>query len=330
MRLSRLALAAALMLAAWQVGASGAGDELPGDLIESCLTSLEALSGAGSSSESPLFDLDKHCPRLVERLAGSLDSDPFGSLKTDATSIEGLRDLESFAAGFHPPPGPVQGFHPDFDGLEALLSDVLIEESIDDGLWERFLRWLEQYAKAGDSGDLNRLVDWLEGIDPPPWLGAVILNTSLVLIVLLALMVIGNELRLAGLLRRVARPPATDPAAGTLDTAARPRTWSLEELRNLPSRQLAAGVLDVVTTAFADRGWISASSSLTNGERVKQLTQCERGIGAAFAELVDRIEKVIYGDRPADEEARRRLVAQARELVEIGTTGSPASARGLR
>jgi len=328
---AHLFLAVVLVLTAWQVGASDPSHDLqgdlPDDLIDSCSSDVEAISGADSASASPSFNLYKHCPQLAKWLARSLDSGALGSLKIDAASIEGLRDLQFFSAGMRRPPAPVGRFHPDFDGLDALLSDVLIEEQADDGLWERFLHWLGQYLKDGDSGNLKGLVDWLEGIDAPPWLGDAIVNTSVVLIVLLALMVVGNELRLADVLRRVRRPQATKLAGSAQMAAPKAYAVSFEELRNLPARQLAAGILAVVTAAFADRGWISSSSSLTNGERIRQLAQRQGGIAGAFEGLVRGIEKVIYGDRDADAAARQRLLESARELVTLDAAGGPVAAR---
>jgi hypothetical protein len=316
MRFAHLALAAALAFAACEVGASTGREYLPGDLIESCLTELEARSAADGQSDSRNFDLDKNCPELAKKLALSLDAGAVGSVKIDATSIEGMHDLQFFAAGFEPRPTSPENIQLDFDGLDALLADVLIEDTADEGPWDRFLRWLEQYTTDGESPNFKRFVNWLENLDAPPWLADAILKVSLVLIVLLALMVVGNELRLAGVLRRIRRPRHLTEAGGTDEAASRSRAPSLDELGNLPARQLATAVLEIVTAAFAHRGWLSASTSLTNGELIRQLGQQHSSVAGLFTDLVRGIEKVIYGDRLPDDESRQRLVATARELME--------------
>ena len=109
------------------------------------------------------------------------------------------------------------------------------------------------------------------------------------------------------------------------------RAISLDELRGLPPRQLAAAVLEIVTISLADRGWLSASSSLTNGELVGQIGQRHSGLAGPFASLVNAIEKVIYGDRLPDDEARQRLLVTAAALIERtrdGPTTASASASG--
>jgi len=324
MHLFHLALAAALAFAASEVGASAARDGLPGDLIRSCLSELRALSDAEGHSESHNFDLGKRCPRLAEQLASSLDAGAIGSVEIDATSIEGLRDLQSFAAGFNRQPASAEKFSLDFDGLDALLADVLVEERIDDSLWQRVLRWLEQYVQEGESAGFERILDWLKDLDAPPWLADVILKTSVVLVVLLALMVIGNELRLSGVLRRLRRSRGQQAPAGTPRKAPKSRAKSLYELRGLPPRQLAAAILEIVTATLADRGWLSSGSSLTNGELVRQIGQRQSDLAGSFTSLVNRIENIIYGDRLPNEEARQRLIVSAGELIERARGGSTA------
>jgi hypothetical protein len=316
MRFPPLALAGALAIAASEVGACAVPDELPRQLIESCLAGLVAFSDAENHSDVHNFDLDKRCPLLAERLASSTQEAAIGCVEIGATSIEGLRDLRSFAVGFDRRPVSGTDFSPDFDGLAVLLADVLIEESIDNNPWEQFLRWIEQYAKDGEFVQLQRLLKWLEGLDPPSWLADLLLNGSLVLIVLLALMVIGNELRLAGVVHRLRRPRKRRSPAGPREAGPKQRAMSPDELRALPPRQLAAAILEMVTGSFAERGWLSSSATLTNGELVRQVGERQRGLAGPFSGLVNAIETIIYGDRLPDDEARQRLLASAHDLVE--------------
>lgn len=324
MHLSHLALAATLIFAASEVGASVSHDRLPGDLIRSCLVELRDLPGAAGHSNSQDFDLDDRCPRLAKWLAASPDAGVFGFVDIDAIGIEGLRDLQSFAAGFDHEPASAEKFSLDFDGVDALLADVLIEETSDDSLWEQFLRWLEQYVKDGESMDLERFIDWLQDLDVPPWLGEVILNSSLVLIILLAVLVIGNGFRLAGVLHRIRRPRKRQASAGAPAAVPRPQLTSLEELRGMPARRMAATALEIVTAAFAERGWLSSSASFTNGELARQIGQRKSDLARPFTRLVIGIEKIIYGDRLPDEDTRQRLIDSAGALVESARGGTPA------
>lgn len=315
MRLVQLALAAVLAIAASEGGASEVRDDLPREQLQSCLTELGALSRAEDFSDSHPFDLTKRCPELAERLAASVDVAAIGVLEVNALSIDGLRDLQFFARGFDRQPIGGENFSPDFDQLDALLADVLIEESIDDGLWQRFLRWLEEYTRSAEAPELKRLLSWFDDLDPPSWLAEVLLKGSIVLIVLLALIVVGNELRLAGVmgrLRKRHRPeaPVSSPAATPTQAA-----MSLDDLAPLPSRQLAAAVLGLVIRTFADRGWLASTSSFTNGELVRQIGRRQSALGDPFAGLVGAIEQIIYGDRDADDDARRRLLASAHALL---------------
>ena len=315
MRLVQLALAGALMFAACEGGASEVRDDLPREQLQFCLTELGALSRAEDYSDSHPFDLTKRCPALAERLATSVDVAAIGATEIDAMSIDGLRDLRFFTRGFDRQTIGGGKFSPNFGELDALLADVLIEESIDDDLWQRFLRWLEEYVKGGESPALEGFVKWLEDLDPPPWLAEVLLKGSIVLIVLLALMVVGNELRLAGVMGRMRKRIKPEAPVGSPSATPTQRAMSLDDLTALPSRQLAAAILGIVTRTFADRGWLSSTSSLTNGELVGQIGRRQTALGDPFAGLVGAIEQVIYGDRDPDDDARQRLLASAHALL---------------
>ena len=328
MRLVQLALAGVLTIAASEGGASEVRDDLPREQIQSCLTELGALSRAEDFSDSHPFDLNKHCPGFAQRLAASVDVAEIGALEVDAVSIDGLRDLQFFAHGFDRQPIGGGNFSPNFGQLDALLADVLIEETVDADLWQRFLRWLEEYTRSGEAPELKRLLSWLEDLDPPSWLAEVLLKGSIVLIVLLALIVVGNELRLAGImgrLRKRHRPEA--PVGGPVATPTQEAT-SLDDLAALPSRQLAAAILGIVTRTFADRGWLASTSSFTNGELVRQIGRRQSALSDPFAGLVGAVEQVIYGDRDADDEARQRLLASARALLARAGAEPTAAAGG--
>lgn len=316
MRAPHLVLAALFAIAAFEVGASHPGQDLPVATIQSCLSEIRRLSDAEDRADSHNFDLGKRCPELARVLTQSLHEEDAGAIEVDAISIEGLRDLASFAAGFHRQPVAAGDINLDFDGLDALLDEVLVEKEIDDSVWDRFLRWFEQFVKDDESPRIRRFLDWLAGLDAPPWLGDVIVNTSVVLIVLLALIVIGNELRLSGVLRRVRRGREVTQRVAGVETSQRSGRSSLRELRQLPARQMAAAILEAVTAAFAERGWLSFSSSLTNGELVRQIGQRQDAVARPFASLINGIETIIYGDRPPDDETRQRLIDCAGELIE--------------
>lgn len=329
MRLSRLALAGALAFAASGAGASVSPGGLPGDLIRACLTELRAVSKNDGHSEAHNFNLEERCPRLAASLAASPAITDSAALEIRATSIEGLRDLQSYAGGFHRTPAAGR-FSLDHDGLDALIDEVLIVDEIEDSVWNRFLRWLEQYVKDGASPGLERFAKWLKDLDAPPWLGDVLLKGSIVLIVLLAIIVVGNEIRLSGVLRRKWRPRKVETQP--TESSPKPRTpiTSLDALRGLPPRQLAAGILEFVTTAFVERGWLSSSTSLTNGELVRQIGRRKSSLAGTFTGLVNGIEKIIYGDRLPDDAARQQLLDAATELVEDARSAASVAPVGRR
>lgn len=330
MKPSHLAVAAAVALAALEVGATLPAPDLPDAAITTCEATLQELVVAEGHSASHRFNLTKHCPALVTALTASLNDAEAPIVDVEATSVEGLHDLRAFAAGFERRSTTAENHRLDLERVDALLAEVLVEEDTEESTWDRFLRWLEQHVKDGESPRFGRFLDWLEGLEAPPWLGDLLINTSLVLIVLLALIVIGNELWLTGLLRRGWRKREERTAKPEDEIAAKPRIPTLDELPGLPPRQLAAGILAIVTATLAERGWLSSSSSLTNGELVRQIGQRRSALVDSFSGLVNGVETILYGDLPADDETRHRLIATARALVEDArraSTAAPVSSR---
>jgi hypothetical protein len=321
----RLVFAAALAFAAVEGSAAVAPLDLPETAIERCRMKVQGIAVAEERSVTHPFDLGEHCPELATALAASLHETGAAMVALDATSIEGLQDLSAFAAGVQAAPKAAERFYLDLNRVDALLAEVLVEENAEESLWDRFLRWLEQYAKDGESPRLGGFFDWLEGLDAPPWLADVVIKVSIVLIVLLALIVIGNELRLSGLFRRGRYARAQSAPQRTQHVPAAARTPALDELPGLPPRELAAGILAIVTATLAERGWLSSSESLTNGELVRQVAERRSVLAASFTSLVLAIEKILYGDRPPDDATRQRLVAAATALVEHARSGSAAA-----
>ena len=85
-----------------------------------------------------------------------------------------------------------------------------------------------------------------------------------------------------------------------------------------------------MTATLAERGWLSSSSSLTNGELVRQMSGRPSSLAASFTTLVNAVERILYGDLPPDDETRQRLVTAARALVEDARREATAASAGSR
>jgi len=322
----RLVVAVLIATAAVESGAYVSPADISRADIQSCIATLRGLPGTGDHPELETFDLRRRCPALARELETLLFEESTPGVDTSAISIEGLRDLAAIVDGFRPTTDASNDFNLDFESLDALLDDVLVEKTSEDSYWDRFLRWLEQHLRDQDSPQLGRFLDWLEGVDAPPWLGEFLIKASTVLIVLLALIVVGNELRLSGMPRR-RRRQQSKPSRPLADAGTgKARAVTFDALRGLPPRALAAAIVEIVTAAFAERGWLSRSESLTNGELVRQVQENQSAIGPPFAALLGAIETIVYGDRVPDEESRRRLIASTDALLARTREGS----RGAR
>jgi len=320
MRRVFLALAGPLLLGiGGPAGGAGPFGEYASGDVEAC---LQALPGS-VDEEAGTHDLSGYCPGLAARIAAAAGAGKLSGVSPSAASRAELRDLGAFAASFERDPALPTGAALDFEGLDALLADVLVEEDDDEGPWRRLLEWLEQRMGDGGSGDFGWLVDFLESISPPVWVWELIYKGLVVLIIVLALVVVGNEARISGLLRgrrhrgRAGGPVERDESP----RASGPRTF--DELRSLPPRARAGALLTLVVAGLCERGWLSAGPSDTNGELLAQLRRRHASMTAAFGSLVRSVESVVYGDRELDPGEQDHMLATARDILEESARTTP-------
>jgi hypothetical protein len=75
---------------------------------------------------------------------------------------------------------------------------------------------------------------------------------------------------------------------------------------------------------------LSSSTSLTNGELVREVSRRKSSLAGPFIGLVGGVEKIIYGDRLPDDEARQQLFDAAVELVEGARSAGTAASMARR
>jgi hypothetical protein len=306
-----LALAGAVLLAACgELGAAEPPARVPERLFRHCLETLEA-----ADKEDQSHDLRWHCPDLAARLTPLVARGDLGAFRIEEAGIRGLRDVQAFEGTYAEQLSLPEGVALDHAGLDELLSDVLIDNREEDSWWDRFVRWMQEHLRDSDTGDYRWLADWLDNLKLPDWVGELLLKGSIVLIVLLAILVVGNELRVAGVFRRSwrKRRPDTVDSGEVRAEALRPR--SLQELGGLPPKQLAAAALAVVVDALAERDWVTADSSFTNGELVGQLSRRHAVLTEPFARLVRGVERIVYGDRAPESTERSELLGNADAIL---------------
>jgi hypothetical protein len=249
-----------LLLAA--VASQEAAGEDARPAIDACLATLD-----------PAVDTDYHhiaarCPGLEPALARSASAAwLLKGWNRDAAdnllSPEGLRELRELLSRAEAAP---QAAHaPRVSSLAAVLARLPAADAAPLGWWARFKQWLREALRPDPQraagGWLRRLFG---DLGAPQAVVDVIVWSSLAVVVALALAVLTNELRVAGLLRR--RPRSTQAAATGATGAASLTLADLERLEPSEQPQL---LWQLLTARLGEQERLPPAGALTVREVLK-------------------------------------------------------------
>jgi hypothetical protein len=284
-----------------------AGDDAPGawEILSTCAQIEE-------SDHTGLDALEQDCPGLRHALyeLGYLDMLPQASL--DQLTIWNVQDLEAIAARYREPPA-ASSIDP--AALEGVL-DSLRGQSAQQpqSLWERFRAWLRDIfnRQAQQEESPSWLSRWLDDFTLSERLADIIFWSVVALVIALAIGVIVNELRAAGILRRrSSKAQAADSAPAPLAVAAIPR---IEDLDRVPRADRPSLILRVLIATLQQTGRLTSAKSLTH----REVTSRAAFDGADQHETFQRIallaEATLYaGVLPADADIDA-IVGEGRRL----------------
>jgi hypothetical protein len=307
-----------------------------GRLVASLVVALGLISGAAVAAAPDVPNIDgclgrldpeldigydriaARCPELVKQLeqgdwAPWLPrgwKDPGNDLS--AGSLREFRDLviREDATG-------VTGRGPDVRGLKSILNGLEPRKAV--GWWSRFKTWLRSILEAREqTADESWFSQMVSHVGLPQSLRQLIAYASLVAVVLLAAVIVFNELRTAGLLpqslaSRRRRPP--------VQPLAREKAWS--DIEPAPLLEKPRLLLELIVRRLAELGLLPPAGALTVRElaRVARLPQADDR--TRLSELAGTAERVRYSARALEPTALEESIAHGRELLERLDTRSP-------
>lgn len=293
------------------VGVVASGPASPDD-------TLNAAIGKCRESADPELDIGyariaARCPQLVHMLESSEWRAWLPSAWREAgndLSVGGLEELavlvEREQARRH------AGRRPGTGTLREIITGLDTARAEKAGFWGRFRRWLEDtfmQPAEEDSGD------WLErllGREPlSARIVAAITYAALVLVVALALLIVVNELRAAGVFRRRARAksqplPADEPPRSSL---------TMREIDRAPQAERPALLLRLVIERLGHTGRLPAAAGLTVGELEARAALSDPQDRARLGELARAAEHARFAASPAPPAAVERALESGRALL---------------
>jgi len=315
----RVLVAGALFFSGY-CSASDSNDSILYSELTDCIDLQFELSPAPDSFSE--IDLAANCPELLLSLADSVWVDKTSLANHDHPNLAQLADLRYFLLGTFSQ--PESGRTLDFSRLESILAETLDTDDHDQGQnwWERLLSWLRQRHKDQDGADLRWLEEWLENFSFSETTAEFVTYSITALLLLLAVGLIINEVRLARQGRSELRPRRTvhsSPTGAAPVAAATP-----SDAQQLPGK--VPELLNVCIDHLIRNQRLPEARSSTNREFLRHLLHSGDSAASGFAYLLQQAECILYGDRHIDTQTLQQCRRQAAALLGTSGCSSPATA----
>jgi hypothetical protein len=292
----------AIAPAAWCQAAGEDEERSPLDLVSSC-------SDSADEETIGLTTLEEECPGLTRALEQSGYLALLSTSQRDELDAYDLSDLLTMDDRYAQQDPAAREL--DLGTLGTILDSLRAQEPERPLTWfERFKRWLRSMADRRQGDSENWLSRWLDDAQVTEKVATVILYLALVVILALTILVIVNELRAAGVLRR--RPEIE------IDSAASSKA-ALEEdaavdLDSLPVDRKASMLLRMLVTTLVQSGRLRTERSLTHRELSARATFDDAGQRESFQRVAALAERTVYGSQAVSPSEVEPIVAAARAL----------------
>jgi hypothetical protein len=274
------------------------------DALEGCIKRLDPQTDLGYER------IAARCPDLTRRLEAS-DWSPWlprdwkaANNDLSAGSLRELRllvarELATRPTSRTPDPAPLSG-------ILAALGPMEPQQA---GAWVRFTRWLRAALARSDPSSSAGWIDRMT-LTPSQWVMEVVLYICLVMVIGLALGVIVNELRVAGLFAVRRR------AAGSLTRLAANSAVDWSAIQNAPARERPRLLLELIAARLTDLNRLPAAGGLTVRELLHAARFAQAGDRTLLAELALAAERVRYAAEPVPDAMLHAAVERGRRLLE--------------
>ena len=259
--------------------------------------------------------LESVCPGLDHALAESGYAGFISEEESDSLTRLGLLDLQTIVDRYRSAPGGSAG-RADPAKLGPILSQLEQEQVSDQplSLLDRFKRWLNGLMGRAEQERESWFSRWLRDVDVPEKVTRSIVYVAIGLILLIALVVVVNELRAAGILRR--RGKRSGAAAESHVAAASAAHATLADLERVPLGDRPSLLLRVLVDSLVSTGRLRTERSLTHGELVRRAAFDATDQRTSFNRVAALSERILYGNANVAADEIDAVVQAGRALNE--------------
>ncbi|HEY7639982.1 MAG TPA: hypothetical protein VH814_09675 [Steroidobacteraceae bacterium] len=282
-------------------------------------SALDVIDRCGDSAPEDTYgltDLESECPGLTNALEESGYMELLPPAARDQLSVYDLTEVAQVGRRYG------QDEPADVDvGMLGPILDALRLPAIEPpppSWFERFMRWLRELLEQRAKDPDNWLSRWLEGVNVSVVVVRTILLLALTLLIGVGIVVVVNELRTAGVLRR--RPVAPDADAGAVAGLA---SDDIGDLDSLSADRKAPMLLRMLVATLIKSGRLRTERSLTCRELSARANFDDAQQRDCFRRVATLAERTVYGHGEVSAEEVEPIVAAARAL-DAQLRGAPA------
>ena len=284
-------------------GAATAAQDSDASILVSCARDADEESVG-------LTDLDAECPGLEPALVDAGFAPFISETQSAELTSAALSDLAQLRDHYQQSPAMPALQIDQVAQIARELEQVKAARAL---TWqERLSQWVRQLFGRHQSEGSSWLAEWLRNKSLPQKVTDAIVAGLIVLVIVLALVVLINELRAAGMLRK----RGAGKAAGLADSGSMASTLRLSfaDISAAPLRDQPSLLLQLVVSALVDAGRLPAARSLTHRELAPRAQFDDAAQREQFSMLAVGAERARYGrDVPAATQIEA-LLADGRAL----------------
>jgi hypothetical protein len=305
-----------LLLPLFAIPGAYAGDAL--QAIDDCLSHIDAVADVGYER------IAARCPDLTPALAGSPAAawlPPDWRQPGNALSSRSLGDLRALLV--RELTAPAARPTPDTQRVAAVLAAVTETEPTQRGWWARLRAWLHQ-AMTPREGRANEswLQRWAAGLNLSKVARRLIGGTALALVVGIAVSVIVNELRVAGVLAARERRPR-----GRVASLAQRGCLSLGDIEEAEASARPSLLFELIASRLAAEQPLPAARALTAGELWRRARLPDEVVRGHLAQLAGVCERLRFSSTPVSPGSLATAVLSGRSvLAALDAVAAPAPA----
>ncbi len=257
-----------------------------------------------------LTELDAECPGLEAVLAKTGLAPFISQRQSDELTSAGVEDLVHLHDRYQRAASDAHSL--EVGAVAGIVRQLTQAESPRPlTLKERFLRWLQQMFERRQSHADNWLSRWLKEVSVPDKARELITYTLIALVLVLAVTVLVNELRAAGVLKRSARIRLS----GDSSIAGRPLAeLTFADLDAATLQDKPSVMLQLLLAALVKSGRLQSERSLTPRELTARAVFDEQTQRENFRAIAFGAEHARYGNSALNAAQVDALIADGRAL----------------